>query len=59
MVSGGVAEGGTATVLHQEIVAKGYRGHYQRVKIAIAPLCCGLPINTPRERAPSPHEVAR
>ncbi|MFB7337783.1 hypothetical protein ACFC00_40240 [Streptomyces adustus] len=49
----------TATVLHQEIVAKGYRGHYQRVKIAIAPLRCGLPINTPRERPPSPREVAR
>lgn len=27
----------TATVLHQEIVAKGYGGHYQRVKMAIAP----------------------
>ncbi|MFF4020688.1 ISL3 family transposase [Streptomyces sp. NPDC001843] len=49
----------TATVLHQEIVAKGYRGHYQRVKMAIAPLCRGLPINTPRERPPSPRQVAR
>lgn len=35
----------TATVLHQEIVAKGYRGHYQRVKMAIAPLRRGLPID--------------
>ena len=49
----------TATVLHQEIAAKGYRGHYQRVKMAIAPLRRGLPINTPRERPPSPREVAR
>lgn len=49
----------TATVLHQEIVAKGYRGHYQRVKMAIAPLRRGLPIDTPRERSPSPRQVAR
>ncbi|MFD9861902.1 transposase [Streptomyces alboflavus] len=28
----------TATVLHQEIIVKGYLGHYQRVKMAIAPL---------------------
>ncbi|MFE5923213.1 ISL3 family transposase [Streptomyces sp. NPDC056468] len=49
----------TATVLHVEIVAKGYRGHYQRVKMAIAPLRRGLPIDTPRERPPSPREVAR
>ncbi|MEE1757889.1 MULTISPECIES: transposase [unclassified Streptomyces] len=49
----------TATVLHQEIAAKGYRGHYQRVKLAIAPLRRGLPIDTPRERTPSPREVAR
>ncbi|MFG3310008.1 transposase [Streptomyces wuyuanensis] len=49
----------TATVLHQEIVAKGYRGHHQRVKMAIAPLRRGLPIDTPRERPPSPRQVAR
>ncbi|MFD4644715.1 transposase [Streptomyces sp. NPDC058441] len=49
----------TATVLHQEIVAKGYRGHYQRVKMAIAPLRRGLPIDTPHERPPSPRQVAR
>ncbi|MCX4515823.1 hypothetical protein OHA27_37420 [Streptomyces sp. NBC_01619] len=49
----------SATVLHQEIVAKGYRGHYQRVKMAIAPLRRGLPIDTPRERPPSPRQVAR
>ncbi|MEU6252625.1 hypothetical protein [Streptomyces sp. NPDC047043] len=49
----------TATVLHQEIAAKGYRGHYQRVKMAIAPLRRGLPIDTPRERPPSPRHVAR
>ncbi|MFI8952576.1 ISL3 family transposase [Streptomyces sp. NPDC053750] len=49
----------TATVLHQEITAKGYCGHYQRVKMAIAPLRRGLPIDTPRERPPSPRQVAR
>ncbi|MEW1831089.1 hypothetical protein [Streptomyces sp. NPDC088196] len=49
----------TAAVLHQEIIAKGYCGHYQRVKMAIAPLRRGLPIDTPRERPPSPREVAR
>jgi transposase len=48
-----------AKVLHQEIAAKGYRGHYQRVKMAIAPLRRGLPIDTPRERPPSPRQVAR
>ncbi|MFB7090506.1 ISL3 family transposase [Streptomyces sp. NPDC056296] len=49
----------TATVLHQEIVSKGYCGHYQRVKMAIAPLRRGLPIDTPRERLPAPRQVAR
>ncbi|WP_345553935.1 ISL3 family transposase [Streptomyces lannensis] len=49
----------TATVLHQEIAAKGYSGHYQRIKMAVAPLRRGLPIDTPRERPPSPREVAR
>ncbi|GGV70230.1 hypothetical protein GCM10010277_81040 [Streptomyces longisporoflavus] len=49
----------SATVLHKEIVAKGYRGHYQRVKMAIAPLRRGLPIDTPRERPPWPRQVAR
>ncbi|MHC0432992.1 hypothetical protein ACX6XY_22860 [Streptomyces sp. O3] len=45
-------------MLHQEIVAKGYGGHYQRVKMAIAPLRRGLPIDTPHERPPSPRQVA-
>jgi transposase len=49
----------TATVLHQVLVAKGYGGNYQRVKMAIAPLRRGLPIDTPRERPPSPRQVAR
>ncbi|MFI9825233.1 hypothetical protein ACIHFC_33020 [Streptomyces sp. NPDC052013] len=49
----------TATLLHQEIVVKGYCGYYQRVKMAIAPLRRGLPIDTPRERPPSPRQVAR
>ncbi|MGW0877905.1 hypothetical protein ACWD3Z_46775, partial [Streptomyces sp. NPDC002740] len=46
-------------MLHQEIVAKGYRGHHQRVKMAITPLRRGLPIDTPRERPPSSRHVAR
>ncbi|MFE9601287.1 hypothetical protein [Streptomyces hokutonensis] len=45
-------------MLHQEIAAKGYRGHYQRVKMALASLRRGLPINTPREQPPSPRHVA-
>ncbi|MGP3683198.1 hypothetical protein ACTVZO_00485 [Streptomyces sp. IBSNAI002] len=48
-----------ATVLHQELVAKGYRAHYQRIKMAVAPPGRGLPIDTPRERPPSPRQVAR
>ncbi|WP_223279947.1 ISL3 family transposase [Streptomyces sp. SDr-06] len=49
----------TAKVLHQELLTKGYRGHYQRVKMAVAPLRRGLPIDMPRERPPSPRDVAR
>jgi hypothetical protein len=48
-----------AKVLHEEIKAKGYLGHYQRVKIAVAPLRRGLPINQPHQRRLSPREVAR
>jgi transposase len=33
----------TAKVLHEELKAKGYLGHYQRVKMAVAPLRRGLP----------------
>jgi hypothetical protein len=32
----------SAKVLHEELKAKGYLGHYQRVKMAIAPLRRGL-----------------
>ena len=32
---------------------------YQRVKMAIAPLRRGLPLDKPRERGPSPRETAR
>ncbi|MDG9724952.1 MULTISPECIES: transposase [unclassified Streptomyces] len=49
----------TATVLHEELVAKGYGGHYQWVKMAIAPLRRGLPIDTPRKRPSSPRQVTR
>lgn len=46
-------------MLHQEIAAKGYRGHYQRVKLAVQPLRRGLPLEEVHERPPSPREVAR
>ncbi|MFS7873626.1 transposase [Streptomyces asiaticus] len=48
-----------AKVLHEELRTKGYLGHYQRVKMAIAPLRRGLPFDQPRERPPSPRETAR
>ncbi|MEV7629813.1 transposase [Actinoplanes sp. NPDC089786] len=48
-----------ATVLHEELKAKGYLGHYQRVKMAVAPLRQGLPVDQPRQRPPSPRETAR
>ncbi|WUO17087.1 transposase [Streptomyces sp. NBC_00289] len=48
-----------AMVLHQELRTKGYLGHHQRVKVAIAPLRRGLPLDQPRERPPSPRETAR
>ncbi|MFG1610002.1 transposase [Actinoplanes sp. NPDC049265] len=43
-----------AKVLHEEIKAKGYLGHYQRVKLAVAPLRRGLPINQPTSVAYHP-----
>lgn len=48
-----------ATILHQELVAKGYCGHYQRVKVAVASWRAtdGRPI--PQEAAPSPLQTAR
>ncbi|MFJ5720546.1 hypothetical protein [Streptomyces sp. NPDC093149] len=48
-----------AKSLHEELQAKGYLGHYQRVKMAVAPLRRGLPLDEPRERPPSPREAAR
>ncbi|MFE9139502.1 hypothetical protein [Streptomyces sp. NPDC007355] len=45
--------------MHEELQAKGYLGHYQRVKMAVAPLRRGLPLDEPRERPPSPREAAR
>jgi transposase len=47
-----------AKQLHEELKTKGFLGHYQRVKMAIAPLRRGLPIDQPREHPPSPREVA-
>lgn len=49
----------SAKVLHEELQTKGYLGHYQRVKMAVAPLRRGLPLDEPRERPPSPREAAR
>ncbi|WP_416237960.1 ISL3 family transposase [Streptomyces sp. NEAU-W12] len=49
----------SAKILHEELQAKGYPGHYQRVKMAVAPLRRGLPLDEPRQRAPSPREAAR
>ncbi|WP_246340792.1 transposase [Streptomyces lunaelactis] len=49
----------SAKILHQELQTKGYLSHYQRVKMAVAPLRRGLPLDTPRERAPSPREASR
>lgn len=48
-----------AFVLHQEIAAKGYRGHYQQVKLAVQPLRRGLPLEEVHDRAATPREVAR
>lgn len=48
-----------AKILHEELQTKGYLGHYQRVKMAVAPLRRGLPVDEPRERPPSPREAAR
>lgn len=47
-----------AKQLHDELKAKGFLGHYQRVKMAIAPLRRGLPLDQQRQRPPSPREVA-
>jgi hypothetical protein len=49
----------SAKILHQELLTKGYLGHYQCVKMAVAPLRRGLPLDEPRERPPSPREAAR
>ncbi|MFI8194892.1 transposase [Streptomyces sp. NPDC085946] len=49
----------SAKILHEELQAKGCLGHYQRVKVAVAPLRRGLPLNEPRERPPSLREAAR
>ncbi|MEU5698523.1 hypothetical protein [Streptomyces aurantiacus] len=49
----------SAKRLHQELRTKGYLGHYQRVKMTVAPLRRGLPLDAPRERSPSSREVSR
>jgi transposase len=33
----------SAKILHEELQTKGYLGHYERVKMAVAPLRRGLP----------------
>jgi len=35
----------SAKILHEELQTKGYLGHYQRVKMAVAPLRRGLPLD--------------
>lgn len=49
----------SAKILHEELRTKGYLGHYQRVKMAVAPLRRGLALDQPHERPPSPRETAR
>jgi transposase len=49
----------SAKILHEELQAKGYLGHYQRMKVAVTPLRRGLPLDEPRERPLSPREAAR
>ncbi|MEV6726174.1 hypothetical protein AB0M94_35185 [Streptomyces xanthochromogenes] len=49
----------SAKILHEELQNKGHLGHYQRVKMAVAPLRRGLPLDEPRERPSSPREAAR
>ncbi|WP_211266769.1 hypothetical protein [Streptomyces scopuliridis] len=49
----------SATILHEELRSKSYLGHYLRVKMAVAPLRRGLPLDEPRERSPSLREAAR
>ncbi|MDX2565421.1 ISL3 family transposase [Streptomyces sp. TX20-6-3] len=49
----------SAKILHEELQIRGYLGHYQRVKMAVAPLRRVLPIDEPRERPPSPREATR
>ncbi|MGW0538578.1 transposase [Streptomyces sp. NPDC003032] len=48
-----------AFALHQEISAKGYRGHYQQVILAVQPLRRQPPLEEVHERAPTRREVAR
>lgn len=49
----------SAKILHEELQGKGYLGHYQRVRMAVAPLRRGLPLDEPSARPPSPREAAR
>ncbi|MFE2581537.1 transposase [Streptomyces sp. NPDC059378] len=49
----------SAKILREELQTKGYTGHCQRVKMAVAPLRRGLPLDEPRERPFSPREAAR
>ncbi|MGW4903827.1 hypothetical protein ACWEO8_25420, partial [Streptomyces albidoflavus] len=49
----------SAKIPHEELQVKGYPGHYPRVKMAVAPLRRGLPVDEPRVRPPSPRETAR
>lgn len=48
-----------AKILHQELASKGYRGHYQRVKVAVASWRATNGTPVPQDRAPSPLQVTR
>ena len=48
-----------AAILHRELATKGYRGHYQRVKVTVASWRETNGIPMPSARAPSPLQVAR
>ncbi|MER5965396.1 hypothetical protein [Streptomyces sp. NPDC002057] len=48
----------SAKILHEALQTKGSLGHYQRWKMAVAPLRRGLPLDEPRERPLSPREAA-
>ncbi|WP_425527966.1 transposase [Yinghuangia seranimata] len=47
----------SAKLLHEELTAKDYTGHYQHVKMAVAPMREGLFLAEPHELPPSPRSL--